>query len=267
MDNTRESIAQLTEATLAFALADEDQQEELVSLFQVLADHVNTAVPSIVKKARFGKTLLGINQLLEIEVWVEDNKEQLATINDPEELLAVIWSLLETQLKHNNLNKLSPAALHYPLALDWLRGASYQALHSSLVKQNAFIRANTQRRKITIEIVVDIVDGAFGYDSTLILGAIAEILRLENNELYEEVLPLLDLLQKRLKYGLDSRLAIAFYEAGFADRIIATELANRFSTFPVQRMVLLREIKNNRAFVRAAIGQYPSYFEYVLDQL
>lgn len=69
-----------------------------------------------------------------------------------------------------------------------------------------------------------IFENAFAYDGMLILGAVSELTGLHfphNEALLED----LQVLQKRLKYGLATRAAVALYELGFADRAIAGELA------------------------------------------
>jgi POLQ-like helicase len=267
IDQDDSGITTLVAATLAYALADEHRREELISLFQKLAERVSTAIPSATKKAGFGKTLLGVNTLLKIEAWVNRQEQLLIAATDEEALLHLLWPLLTEYLVHKNFNKLFPETGRNRLAIEWIKGESYEAILNSLAVQNAFLRAGSQQRNVKQETVIDIADGALGYDSTLIVAAIAEILRFMNHEKYQELIDMLELLQKRLKYGLPSALAIAFYEHGFADRILAQELAESFSTFPTLRFRLTAEIKANADAIRIVLNKYPAYFNYVLRTL
>lgn len=267
IDQDDTGITTLVAATLAYALADEDRREELISLFEKLADRVSTAIPSAAKKARFGRTLLGVSALLKIEAWVNQHEQALIAATDDQALLQLLWPLLTEYLVHKNFNKLFPETSRNSLALNWIKGESYEALLGLLAVQKAFLRAGSQQRAVKQETVIDIADGALGYDSTLIVAAIAEILRLGSDEKYEDLIAMLDLLQKRLKYGLPSALAIAFYEQGFADRILAQELSVRFATFPTLRFRLTAEIKANAAAIGIVLSKYPAYFEYVLGSL
>ena len=73
-------------------------------------------------------------------------------------------------------------------------------------------------------------------------------------------------MQKRLKYGLASKSTIAFYELGFADRIISTDLS-QISPAVSNRREAIDALRQNEGAAREKIGNYPSYFALILDNL
>jgi len=99
----------------------------------------------------------------------------------------------------------------------------------------------------------------------LVLGAVTELTRLHfphNKALLDD----LQILQKRLKYGLARTAAIALYELGFADRVLASELAAVVG--PVESRAAARQaIRHHEGAIRQALAQYPSYFSDILRTL
>jgi hypothetical protein len=76
----------------------------------------------------------------------------------------------------------------------------------------------------------------------------------------------LALLQRQVKHGLTNRSALAFLEAGFADRVVASALA---AAWPVvgERAGVRAACRNNPAEVNAVLAAYPTYFTVVANEL
>jgi len=73
------------------------------------------------------------------------------------------------------------------------------------------------------------------------------------------------LLQKQIKYGLTDRVAIAFHEAGFADRYVASTLGLVWGDVVDRDGV--RAACQQEEIVRAVLSQIPSYFVGVAAEL
>ena len=73
-------------------------------------------------------------------------------------------------------------------------------------------------------------------------------------------------LQRQMKSGLPSLAALGFFDAGFADRVVAQAMAE---TFPdvVDRYSARVAIRNGAGRARELLARYPAYFESVLDEL
>jgi hypothetical protein len=76
----------------------------------------------------------------------------------------------------------------------------------------------------------------------------------------------LALLQRQVKNGLSETAALAFLEAGFADRVVATALGRAWPG--VRERDGVRAIcRNEREAVQAILGRMPSYFRAVATAL
>ena len=73
------------------------------------------------------------------------------------------------------------------------------------------------------------------------------------------------LLQKQIKYGLTDRAAIAFHEAGFADRYVASTLGLVWGDVVDRDGV--RAACQQEEIVRAVLAHIPSYFVGVAAEL
>jgi hypothetical protein len=62
-------------------------------------------------------------------------------------------------------------------------------------------------------------------------------------------------------------VAIAFFEIGFHDRIIASEMGKTFPNFGTKRRGLLGDIKRSEIEIRRFLEKYPGYYTKVLNNL
>jgi len=69
---------------------------------------------------------------------------------------------------------------------------------------------------------------------------------------------LLQLFQKRLKYGLPTEATIILYELGFSDRVIAQELSDLI--VGDSRTAVRRSLKEKQTNIEAVLERYPRYF-------
>lgn len=262
-----EGVIELAEATLGYFTGTDEQKQKIKQLFEKLAKNVETKVSSDIQKRAYGKTLFGVQDIKDIETWVLINTELLLSANTEEEILEILWPLLSLKIDHSNLAKLASNSSHFEFARYWITGYSYLQLMTSLQATGAYMIWGNGRRQINQEFVLDIADGAFAYDSTLILAAVVEVLKIHIDDIDDQFLKQIDLLQKRLKYGLSDQLAISFYEIGFSDRMLASELSLNFLTYPTYKPELIRVIRQNKTQFNLIIKDYPSYFQSVLDNI
>lgn len=73
------------------------------------------------------------------------------------------------------------------------------------------------------------------------------------------------LVQRQIKYGLTERSAIAFHEAGFADRHVATLLGVAWGN--VVDRAAVRAACQQEDVMRAVLAHIPSYFMVVTAEL
>lgn len=218
-----EEMESLAAETLAFALGSEAQKLELVRLLQDLARYIEATQPDTTVQAAFGKTLLGLRSIQRIREWVAVNQIQLLQDDTSDEvLLRGIWPLLLEILGDAKIGKYLPQEQLLAVALGWIDGATFAELLTSWQALGGRIRHGTKTRATTLDDMVNICENVFGYESTLIIAAVSEMLsNVAGNEVALGVQAALGRLLKRMKYGLALPDEVVLYELGFADRTVA----------------------------------------------
>jgi hypothetical protein len=109
-------------------------------------------------------------------------------------------------------------------------------------------------------------ENALGFDGAHVLGAITELFDLLADEGTEEALRGLQVLQKRLKYGLPGGAPILLYEAGFSDRPLALELAQVLPAIS-NRAEMRDGMREEKEVVEQVLDRYPTYFTHVFERV
>lgn len=257
------AIDSLATETLAYYIADQTQKQQILELFRALVKNVKEKITTPERRNHFGRSLLGIHNILEIENWTLTNKNTLYDSNSYDELFLKIWPILYAK-STGNLKKISPADSAFNLSLNWINGIKYHEMLNNLNSTNSKYKAGTQLRSLNQENILDICHNTFSFGTTLIIAAICEVLKLEDDNDNEELITDLNMLQKMIKYGLPNPLAIAFYEIGFSDRVIAIDLSINFDNFSPIRSELIEQIKSKKEILLLSLLKYPSYFQNLL---
>jgi len=136
-------------------------------------------------------------------------------------------------------------------------------LLSFLNDLDATYPAGKQRRKFSESMVVELCEQGFGFELTLLLAAITEALSAKITEDEEEksrLADLMNLLQKRLKYGLSTKSEIAFFEVGFAERVVAQAVNKAVNMQATSTTIARTLLKQSTTEVGPVIEQFPDYF-------
>ena len=256
------SVEQLSMATLAYHLASAEVRPAIASLFSSVAEFVDRREPSPDKQAVYSKTLLGVRSAVAIERWVERNREALLTLRSNEDWVAMVWPLFADQLEDKFFHDLLPDNLAIELARQWLSGTPYQAMIAHATAEGGSKPRGTKRSRLTGDDVVGFCESALGFESSLVLAAVAQFLFGENGQ-DDAAAPLL-LFQKALKYGLPDWLSISCYEFGFADRVIAQHLGGIVRARGFLEMFFPTALESHGDEIATALNDYPQYFASVL---
>jgi hypothetical protein len=259
-------VAELAKRTLAYHLASPEQRTQLIQLFDLLAANIATRVAEPERRRVFGRTLYGVGDTIGLEQWVAENAQRIAAAGDEEALFSVVWPCIAARVENDTFKKWRPAETTEALALGWIAGEAFGDLHERMLAARARIGLGKKPRTPKVENVVQMGESALGFDGAHVLGAITELYELLNPDAEETVVPVLQGLQKRLKYGLPSGPSILLYEAGFSDRPLALDLAQivpEISSRPKMRVAMRRE----REHVEEVLTRYPQYFWRVLERL
>lgn len=260
----------LVRETLAFSLATSEQKVLLEEVFERVARRIERIAPDVHTQARYGRTLLGVDTALAIDKWVTDNLVVLQLASSSDELFELLWPLLTAHSSDKRLKETNPPDSLRDLGLGWLAGKPFWQLLAALNEQEAGVPQKRGKRGFDIDSVVDLCEQTFGYEFALLIAAVKaafmQAALTEKGASYFEVYA--DLLQKRLKYGLPSQDSISYFEAGFAERVIAQEIAvgvfREVANSPLEARLLVRQHAED---VEQVINRYPKYFEAVFRNL
>jgi len=251
---------ELAKNTLAYYLANGEQQEKIIKLFKLLAENISQKIPDLTRRRIYGKTLYGIEVSQEIEFWVNENLDNLLSVNNFNELLELVWPLFEKYLKNNTFKKCNKPEALIKIALLWLKGEPFHKIFDIFINSQAKLNWGQLLREFNLEHIVDICQNSLSYEGSLIIGAISELvefLRPDDNEL---LINKLHQFQKMLKYGLPEMTAITLYEIGFADRVIAMDLDSIIGMTDGKKKSVIWELINNKEQVQEILNKYPSYY-------
>ncbi|MCY0911022.1 DEAD/DEAH box helicase [Massilia antarctica] len=254
-------VTALVETTLAFSLASESMKEPLRSLFTRTADYINDRAPLVTKQLSYAKTLLGVRSAIQIEAWVEENKDLLNLIEDSGEWLAASWPILSDQINNKFFHSITPPDIGLEIAHMWIKGTSYMDIISYAQSRKAKKPWGENAYHAVTEMdILTFIENTLGFEAPLVLAAIAQFLYNSPSINAAENTPL-SLFHKRLKYGLPGWLAISCFEYGFADRMLALDITRELSLDGYEQEFFTNAMAENRATVQRIVDIYPSYFE------
>ena len=260
----QQQLVTLAQETLAFSLSDDSERDALTFLFITVAGQVEGMVPDPARQIAFGKTLLGTNQAIEIENWVNANRDRLLTLNSNEALLDAVWDVLTQQLDNKFANTTLPAELPKAIARKWLEGCPYYEILAYVVDEEGTKPWGQRRRRLSEEDVIGFCEGGLGFDFPLGIAAISQFLFSPEQLLEEESAPI-RLFQKALKYGVPNSLSVSAYEFGIADRMLSTGIAQRLVDSGYQEDYFGGAFDNLRQVIDGYLNDYPSYYGFVMN--
>lgn len=254
-------VFDLAEETLACFLADDEKQEQIQELFKLLAKNIAENITEPDRRKVFGKTLYGVNDAKSIENWVQTNADKLISVNSDGEFLDLAWPFISIYIKNNAFKKFDKKDVLSTIVQEWISGVPFSGLFSIADKNKCRLGKGKRPRKVKIDNIIDICEGALAYDGALLVAALCEFIEALDQEETGDPVSRLQLFQKRLKYGLPTETTIALYELGFSDRVIAQDLAKSLNITAIQKKDVIKALKQNRDAASAVIEKYPTYFQ------
>jgi len=255
---------ELAKQTLAYHLAGDKKKEEVVKLFTMLAGYIEKAQPDTAIQATFGKTLLGLIDSERIMAWTSENAGLLLEADSATALLELVWPLI-TEVLSENLDRYLPDTAILPVVQSWASGNSYAEILAGWISDGGAIRFGKTTRKTKMEDIVELCDNTIGYQSTLVIAAIAENLGVLNPDGAADCIRNLGTLQKQVKYGIADADEIAIYELGFADRVVAQALRPVIAS--AEGRTVRQRLGNSAGAVRETLQRFPRYFSVCLSSL
>lgn len=258
---TEANAIALAEGTLAFYLADEEKKEQLRLLFKILVDNIITNMKDSESRIVYGKTFYGIHDSQVILKWLSEYSDKLIVAKNNNEIIEVLWEIMKIYIHNNSFNKFNKPDILLEMVKKWVSGRSFSEIYQYSQDNDCKFGYSTRPRKIKIENIVDIFEGGIAYDASLFVSTLAEFTNLLERNDKIKLFNILQFFQKHLKYGLPTKTAIALYEMGFADRVIAQDLALSLGLISIEKQEIIEELKKNKEKSQEIIAKYPSYFQ------
>lgn len=251
-----ETFLGLAEDTLAYHLAEDCDKARLLEIFKLIHGRLQS-VPSE-KFSYYGKTLLGLDQLIFIESWIDNNLWELEFCDSPGELLDVCWELIYRFSQAKIVTNVRPSDKAVEIAKLWCKGESYHVIFKQAVTDNIKVQAKSKSLRITQEHIVDFCS-ALSYDGMLIVGSLADIV--EGKSLNDSILVNARALQNQLKLGLSDEFQQWLYGQGYADREVSKYIANGLQKVKTEKNVIdYKILKNNPETLKSVLSQLPTVF-------
>ncbi|WP_461324327.1 DEAD/DEAH box helicase [Bradyrhizobium diazoefficiens] len=250
----------LARNTLAHYLADEARRAQIETVFRTIAERILQGAATEELRATLRRSPLAPTTVNTLKTWLEANRAILSEALSAGTLLASMSAVLLQYNRNSSMTSLSDQAVMPIIIENWISGATFAAIFRLLVERN--IRIGGNNRYPTVEDAVAICESGLGYEGAMILATIADLAEDDEGDLPGA----LTLLQRQMKSGLSSLAALGFFEAGFADRVVAQALAEAFPNV-VDRQSASLAARNATAQAREVVGPYPAYFTSVLNEL
>lgn len=225
--------------TLAYSLASDQEKNMLETIFDAIVKKINRLVGADVSRYTF--SMSGVELSKKISGWlsVADITTMLKTEEDC--LTEIITFYKETF----NLGK-------YKEQFDYL---CHLWINGVLPKQMSDLTG------IQVFDIDDICNKKISYELNFLIGNICDMLDNNVSAEFERLKDMLNILQKRVKYGVATKTAVSICETIFNDRVLATELTNIIGDDNISSEKLLEDIKQNKEEVFSKLEKYPAYFE------
>lgn len=256
----------LAKETLAYSLADDTQKIGLLTLFDRVAEHVDSIEPSTERQGNFAKTLLGVDAAQRIDEWVSSRRDVLLSVQTTIEWLDIVWELFVAEVDDKFFSDIEPRGFTKEVVKGWVEGKPYKILLEHIRIQKATKPYGDRRRKLTDDDVLEFLESTLGFRGALVVMAVGQSLFGGAGNDSEEAKSF-NLFQKSLKYGLPDSLTISAFECGFSDREVALKVSAALLADGYPFSHIGAALRESKPVIANVLKDLPSYFEEVLESL
>ena len=265
-DNPQD-VSLLVSKTFCYFLSNVKEKERLLTLFTTIEKYLVEKINSTNKRAVFSRTLLGVNQLIELEQWADANFSSLKCCDTTSEILELLMPQLIKYSEHKCIHAVSTKGELYGIANMWIAGLSYKQIFDYALEQKVKIIRRNKETDIQLEEIIDICDEGFGYASTLIINAISDLLQFNHPD-SKDTCKLMSDLSKQMRYGLPTRKSIIIYESGFPDRVIALRISAELLGIRIKTKGQFQEAaKKRKETLMEVLSEFPRVFSDKMREL
>lgn len=247
----------LVENTFGYFLGDEEGQQKIKELFILVG---NKIITSTVRVEVIARNSIGLFRSEFLQTWVQANIDSLQICKTEKELLNVLICIIRKLSNYKKMEKLSEDDLLYIFQL-WIDGIPYYQILERCSDKSISIEKRGELKPIELFDIIAICNSGLGHEATIILNAV--------NNNFEELVgnksSLLNILMKRLKYGLLLEKEINIYELGFSDRVVAQCVGQEINS--IDKNKIRNEIKCKSIELKSKLNNFPSYFMKIIEDI
>lgn len=256
-DLASDRIDELAANTLAYHLADQETRTKLLEVFQATARAIEQNADADFR-AIIRRSPLPPADVFALRDWIGANIEELREASEEDDLFHILIAKLLEYVRTKSVKGVSDQGLIEPALAAWMSGETFASIREPMTAADARISGD----KVSIEHVVALCEGGFGYELAMVVASAADLLEPLDQGLRDEVVSL----QRKVKNGLSDNAALAFFEAGFSDRMVAQALGETFDGV-TDRASVRRVCRRRVGEVDAVLSVFPSYFAGVATEL
>lgn len=257
-EDAAERTAELAANTLAYHLAGDDTKPRLIEVFRAIGESIAANTDGD-QRAIIRRSPLPPAAVAELRTWLAENLAALQAAVAENRLLDEIAPIAIRFASSRKITTITNQDVIPRTLREWVAGNSYERILETLEEVGA--RLGGRKRKPTVEDSVALCEGGFGYEVAMIVASIADLAEEVDENLHNAA----SLLQRQIKAGLTERAALAFHEAGFADRHVAAFLGLLWPLATDRGGI--RAACQQEADIRPVLLQFPSYFTAVAAEL
>lgn len=247
----------LAENTFGYFLGNDEEKEKIKELFILIKYKIIT---SSVETKIIAKNSIGLYQSEHLKVWVQENQDSILSCELEKDLLSVLIEIISEFSNNKVMRKLSTEDLDYITQL-WINGISYFNILESCTEKLIRIEKRGMLKSIDLSDIISLCDNGLGYETSMILNSINNILE----ELVGEKIDVITKLTRRLKYGLSLDKEINIYELGFSDRIVVQLIGQEIKSQSKDQ--IRNEIKRDSARLKDKLSDFPSYYIQLINEI
>lgn len=229
-DKMQEEAAKTFENTLAMFLATDEEKKHLSKILFTIVNDIYINRKDI---RQYSTAMLPMDIAKNVKNWIEEYNINEETFLE-NQLLEIIIDL------YNEIYEADDISAN--LCHDWVHGMSYIEM--------------SQRYEKTLQEIEKICGHYFSYKLNFLIGNIIDFVNSESTNIGR-----LMILQKKIKYGIDSQTSLSICEVIFNDRYLASLLSNELGNKIIKEDQIIKYIKSKRDEVKEVLSDYPTYFE------
>ena len=236
----RENIGlQICRDSLAYSLADETEKELLEKVFLAIISKLSACSSEQLKK--YSYSMSGVDMSSKIESWISDNELTATFISEDDLLDLIVDFYMNTHIVKKCSDKFKE------ICRLWVLGVTPVA-----------IEVFTGCNMFDID---DVCNKNISYDLNFFIGNICDLITVDSED-EEAVNPYntLNIIQKKIKYGVSTQTAISICEKVFNDRIIATKITEVLKDDQIDADDIIQTLKFYEDEIRDVLNEYPEYF-------